>query len=186
MGVILLLMLLFHIITSVFLFKQRPLSTYILGIAAICCLLVTASGFCLRHKWKANWIKVHRMMTLLALFIILIHIGSCLLSVKTYQNEIKKIKMEEVQIGNIKDGTYLGECDVEYIYAKVEVTVKDGKIEAIRLLEHRNERGGPAEAILDSIIKQQSVPVDAVSGATNSSKVIEKAVENALQSVEKK
>ena len=36
------------------------------------------------------------------------------------------------------------------------------------------------EKLADDMVKQQSLNVDAVSGATNSSKVIRKAVENAL------
>ena len=35
--------------------------------------------------------------------------------------------------------------------------------------------------MVDKIIKEQNTDVDAVSGATNSSKVIKKAVEEALQ-----
>ena len=79
------------------------------------------------------------------------------------------------------DGTYIGEYDVQYIYAKVKVTVKDEKIKEITLLEHRNERGKSAESILDAIVKKQQVEVDAVTQATNSSRVIMKAVDNALE-----
>jgi uncharacterized protein with FMN-binding domain len=81
---------------------------------------------------------------------------------------------------NIADGTYIGECDVKFIYAKVAVTVRDGHITDIRLLEHRHERGQAAEAVIDKIITQQELDVDAVSGASNSSQVIKKAVDNAL------
>ncbi|WP_413927349.1 hypothetical protein [Clostridioides sp. ES-S-0006-03] len=36
-------------------------------------------------------------------------------------------------------GTYVGECNINIISAKVEVTVKSGKISNINLLEHKNE-----------------------------------------------
>ena len=39
---------------------------------------------------------------------------------------------------------------------------------------------GPAVAVIDEILKSQSLDVDVVSGATNSSKTIMKAIENAL------
>ena len=68
-----------------------------------------------------------------------------------------------------------------YIYARVQVTVKSEKIEDISLLEHRTEKGRPAEVIVDKMVAEQTTKVDAVSGATNSSKVIMKAVENALE-----
>ena len=68
-----------------------------------------------------------------------------------------------------------------FIYAKVEVTVQNKEIEKIRILEHKNERGQVAETIVDQIVSEQKIDVDAISGATNSSKVIKKAVENALK-----
>lgn len=54
------------------------------------------------------------------------------------------------------------------------------KIIKITILEHDNGRGEAAEAITDSIIREQKIDVDAVSSATSSSVVIKKAVENAL------
>ncbi len=67
-----------------------------------------------------------------------------------------------------------------YIYAKAEVKIKDGVIVSINLLEHRNERGKRAEKIINNIISEQRIDTDAISGATNSSNVIKKAVENAI------
>lgn len=84
-------------------------------------------------------------------------------------------------IFRMSDGIYIGEYDVNFIYAKVEVTVQDGKITNIELLGHKNERGKPAEAILGKMIDAQRINVNAVSGATNSSTVIKKATENALK-----
>jgi hypothetical protein len=52
----------------------------------------------------------------------------------------------------------------------------------IDILEHRNERGKAAEAITNKIIEEQKINVDTIAGATNSSTVIKKAVENALKS----
>jgi uncharacterized protein with FMN-binding domain len=57
---------------------------------------------------------------------------------------------------------------------------KDGAIAGIAILEHRKDRGRPAEKVADDIVDQQIIDVDAISGATNSSTVIKKAVENAL------
>lgn len=50
-------------------------------------------------------------------------------------------------------------------------------------MEEKNtkERGESAEKIVDEIIKEQRSDVDVVTGATNSSNVIKKAVEEALQ-----
>jgi uncharacterized protein with FMN-binding domain len=87
----------------------------------------------------------------------------------------------DIDISSITDGIYEGECNVDYIYAKVSVSVKEGVITDLKLLEHKNERGAAAERIVEDILDKQTINVDAVSGATNSSKVIKKAVENALR-----
>lgn len=101
-------------------------------------------------------------------------------SVKDYKDEVASIAIHDIDLASVPDGTYTGDCDVNYIYAKVEVTVKSGVITDIRLLEHKNGKGKPAEAIINTILEKQSLDVDAVSGATNSSTVIKKAIENAL------
>ena len=103
-------------------------------------------------------------------------------NVADYKQAVKETTFEEINISDISDGIYVGEYDVNFIYAKVEVTVQDGEITNINILEHRNERGKTAEAITNKIVNEQRIDVDAISGATNSSTVIKKAVENALKS----
>lgn len=103
-------------------------------------------------------------------------------SVADYKKAVKETTFEDINISDISDGVYVGEYDVNLIYAKVEVTVQNGEITNINILEHRHERGKTAEVIADSIVDEQKIDVDAISGATNSSTVIKKAVENALKS----
>jgi len=100
--------------------------------------------------------------------------------VNNYQKDVSSMTFSNIDISKIADGTYIGECNVDFIYAKVEVTVMDGAMTKIDLLEHKNEKGASAEIITDDIIQHQQIDVDAISGATNSSKVIKMAVENAL------
>ena len=106
--------------------------------------------------------------------------GRYLYSIKQYKDMVNDIKIESVDLSKLKDGKYYGGCDVNVISAKVEVTVKNAKIENIKLLEHKNERGIKAEAITASVLSRQNLDVDTISGATNSSKVILKAIQNAL------
>ena len=103
-----------------------------------------------------------------------------LYNVNLYQCKVRAIEISDVDLSLIPDGIYIGECDVHFIYAKVAVTVRSGRITALNVLEHRNDRGSAGESIVDDIVKKQRIDVDAVAGATNSSMVIEKAVENAL------
>ena len=103
-------------------------------------------------------------------------------SVADYRQAVRETIFEDINISDIPDGVYVGEYDVDFIYAKVEVTVQNGEITNINILEYRHERGKTAEVITDSIVDEQKIDVDAISGATNSSTVIKKAVENALKS----
>ena len=102
-----------------------------------------------------------------------------------YKRSVREISIEEISLPNVPNGVYVGECDVDMIYAKVEVAVHNGAIADIRILEHKNERGQAAEAVVERIVSEQRIDVDAVSGATNSSVVLKKAVENALKNGDK-
>lgn len=102
-------------------------------------------------------------------------------SITDYKKAVKETTFTNIDISDVPDGVYIGDYDVNVIYAKVEVTVENGEITNINILEHRNERGKAAEAVINKITEEQKIDVDAVSGATNSSTVIKKAVETALE-----
>lgn len=125
--------------------------------------------------------KIISVIILLFLLIGLICGAVYLKNVADYKRAIGETTFDEIDIADVSDGNYIGEYDVNFIYAKVEVTVEDGEIVSINILEHRHERGKAAEKVIEKIIEEQKIDVDAVSGATNSSTVIKKAVENALK-----
>ncbi len=131
--------------------------------------------------------KISKKKTVLFVIVFLLLVGFVLgilylKSVADYRKAVRETTFEDINISDIPDGVYVGEYDVDFIYAKVEVAVQNGEITNINILEHRHERGKAAEVITDSIVDEQKVDVDAISGATNSSTVIKKAVENALKS----
>lgn len=100
------------------------------------------------------------------------------------QSDLKGLttmEIQDVDLSKIEDGYYEGSYEVFPISVKVNVTVKNHGITDIIILKHTNGQGGSAEKITEHIIKSQSLKVDAISGATYSSKVIIKAVENALK-----
>lgn len=117
---------------------------------------------------------------LLILLISLIFTAVYLKKVADYKKMVKETTFKNLNISSIPDGVYVGEYDVDFVYAKVKVTVQSGVITNIDILEHKNGRGSSAEVVADRIIEEQKINVEAVSGATNSSTVIKKAVENAL------
>ena len=80
------------------------------------------------------------------------------------------------------DGVYKGKAKDGPVRVLAEVTIKNQRITDINLLEHRTWKGRPAEQTIPiRIIDEQSTKVDAVSGATVSSRAIMNAVENAIQ-----
>ena len=125
--------------------------------------------------------KIRMILIMLFLLLALIFGTAYIDRVGEYKRAVKETTIEEVNISDIPDGVYIGEYDVNFIYAKVEVDVSGGKIIDVRILEHRQERGKDAEAVANEIVDEQRIDVDTVSGATNSSIVIKKAVEVALK-----
>ena len=129
----------------------------------------------MNHRKKAVLIVIS------ALLVITLFAGGLYLkSISDYKAKVNALTFDEIDLTKVVDGVYEGQCDTGVVQARVQVTVRDHRMESIELLEHENGRGTPAEAILSQMVQKQTTAVDAVSGATCSSKVIRKAVENAL------
>ena len=106
--------------------------------------------------------------------------GLYLKSIGDYKAKVNALTFDEIDLSQAADGVYEGQCDTGVVRARVQVTVRDHRLESIELLEHENGKGAPAEVILERMLQHQTTAVDTVSGATCSSKVLRKAVENAL------
>ena len=130
-------------------------------------------------KRKTKIILAIGALILVGLVIIGVRVFS---SFQKYQAAVSDVVFEHMDASGLADGVYTGEYDATIVYAKVEVTVRDEKIADINILEHRNGRGASAEGIVAEIVSRQRLDVDEVSGATNSSTVLKKAVDNALTS----
>ena len=120
----------------------------------------------------------------IVLVIILILIGLLVLAGFAIKNgmvkRISKIVISDLELADTEDGIYEGEFTLLPVRAVVRVSVKEHQIREIKILEHQNSLGGNAEVVIDDVIEKQSLNIDIVSGATVSSKVILKAIENAL------
>lgn len=90
------------------------------------------------------------------------------------------ITIENVDVSKLEDGSYTGEYSTTLVSAKVEVVVEVRQITNITILEHEHGPNHGAYGVADYIVSEQTLNVDTISGATMSSKVIAKAVENAL------
>jgi len=98
-----------------------------------------------------------------------------------FSREIEGIVVGDVDLSQVADGVHRGTCDVGIVVATVDVTVADGAITAINIVRHDNGKGAPAESIVATVLTKQSLDVNVIAGATYSSRVILKAIENALR-----
>lgn len=108
-------------------------------------------------------------------------IALCLSLSGCFVDDIDKLEIGEVDLASVKDGSYEASQDNDPISADVRVEVKGGRIESILLLRHSHGPKKGADAIVEKVIASQSLKVDSISGATLSSKVVLKAIENALE-----
>lgn len=170
-----------HVILVSPVLGTRNIFVIITGIASVAAMILLII-FCHMIREKDKKMLWHRVLTIIMGLCIVGHIVVYAIDFNQYQKNVSGITFENVDLKTIQDGIYEGEYDAGYIYAKVEVEIINGEIVFVDLLEHRNERGKAAEKVLNDIIAENKVDVDAVTGATNSSNVIKKAVENAIRS----
>jgi uncharacterized protein with FMN-binding domain len=103
-----------------------------------------------------------------------------LIMAKKQAKELEALNYQNVDMSTVEDGSYIGSVETSMIKATVEVTVLDHIITDIKIINHDNGKGKPAEAIVTDMIEQNRCDVDAISGATASSTVIKSAVRDAL------
>jgi len=127
--------------------------------------------------------KKHPWLKIAALVItVIIILGAVTLAFLQAQlDKLTEAQISEPNLSAISDGTYQGSYAAFPVSVTVEVTVNDHEITKIELLKHDNGQGKPAEVIIEDVIEKQSLDVDVISGATYSSKVILKAIEDALK-----
>lgn len=112
---------------------------------------------------------------------LLIIVGSLFMAYTQDQlSKLSKTPIGAIDLSSTPNGTYSGSYASFPVSVTLEVTILDHEITKITILKHDNGQGKPAEAITEDVIKAQSLQVDVISGATYSSKVILKALENAL------
>ncbi len=123
-----------------------------------------------------------KLLIVLAVLAILgaIAFGAIFRKIDASMKELMELPVAEVDVAEIPDGVYLGSFSSFPVSAEVEVTVSSHVITSIKLLEHKHGRGAAAEVIVEKVKDAQNMEVDLISGATYSSKVILKAIEDAL------
>lgn len=133
-------------------------------------------------KVKKKKMSIILGVTGLAVAIGLYFGGRYLYDLSRYRQIVSEIEIHTPGLSLIEDGVYRGSFDALFISANVDIIVQENEITRIIINEHIHDRGLAAEVIIDDVILHQSLEVDAVSGATNSSRVILKAIQAALMS----
>ena len=94
---------------------------------------------------------------------------------------IRSMPINHVDLAKVKDGDFLGAFSYGGFKYVVRTNVVDHKFVDIIVLQNRKTHWAKrAEGVVKRILDQQKNDVDAVSGATISSKALLKAVERAL------
>ena len=94
---------------------------------------------------------------------------------------VRQMDIQNVNASNIRNGEYIGSFSYGGFEYLVKTIVNGHKIIDIEILQNRDTRHAKrAEGVLSEILKEQTPDVDAISGATTTSKALMKAVENSL------
>lgn len=91
-----------------------------------------------------------------------------------------KMTIKNVDISKVPDGTYVGSFNGGRFSNTVRVTVKNHKVTDIAILKDVTFKMSKVSQLFGRVIKAQSLNVDTLTGATVTSKVFLKSVENAL------
>ncbi len=124
-----------------------------------------------------------KRIALIIIVVIAVLITVFVIAVNYIGSEMKVVDnliINDVDLNSISDGIYYGKYETILVKAEVEVEVKDNRIINVKILKHSHGKGEAAESIVNDVVDEQKINIDTISGATTSSKVILKAVENAL------
>lgn len=126
--------------------------------------------------------KRKKVLVIVLLVIAVIFVGGKIVMARLEADlkALESMPIAQIDLAAVADGVYAGSYSVFPVSVEVSVTVKDHAITDIQLVKHTNGQGKAAEAIPGKVIEAQSLAVDSISGATYSSRVILKAIENAL------
>jgi len=94
---------------------------------------------------------------------------------------VRAMQISDVDLTGAADGSYPGEFTYGKFKYVVMTTIDRQRITGIDVLANRNEwHARKAEQVIPRIIEAQTPNVDAVTGATTTSKALMKAVEQSL------
>ena len=122
------------------------------------------------------------LLIIFSIIVILVVAGIIALkSIETRLGRLVDMEMPKIDLSEVPDGSHMGEYSSFPVMAKVNVIVKNNQIISVELLSYRHGQNMKLDELPDRIVQAQSLDVDAVSGATLTSKTVLLAVERALK-----
>ena len=124
--------------------------------------------------------KVLKIIGLIFLLFIIIASLSMFYLTKGLE-EVLNVGINPVDLSGIEDGVYSGSYDLGRWANELKVTVENHKITDIQIQEDvKFAQPEESSQLFQRVIKEQNTTVDAISGATVTSKAYLKSIENAL------
>lgn len=100
---------------------------------------------------------------------------------RNYYKEAAKLPFYNVQVEDVLDGTYRGKIYTKFIHVQLDVTVTDGKLTKIDIVENEGAYGKKVAPILDEMIVQNTSVVPAVKGEELASIAFVACLDDALR-----
>ncbi|MBW2511007.1 MAG: FMN-binding protein [Deltaproteobacteria bacterium] len=162
------------------LFRQAAaMASVVIGIGVILVGLSVFKPFGLLQKGQPS----HRTIIIIRVAILLLAGGAvaAILMESAKLRTYRQMEISHVEPAFIRDGVYRGAASDGSFTYEVDVTVKGKTIVEVTAVSNRaTPYARYAEGVFSRVLNNQSPAVDAITRATTSSKMLLKAVENAL------
>ena len=131
-------------------------------------------------KIKANSFSKIITPVLIILCVILTFMMYMQKRTKNYYKQAAKLPFYNVRPQEVADGTYRGKIYTQFLHVQLDVSVANGHLTKIEIIENEGSVGKRVEPILDEMIAQNDSVVTAIKGEELASIVFVACVDDAL------
>ena len=110
-------------------------------------------------------------------------------SINRKRNQIKELKnlsLQNIEISNIADGTYIGYANTSFLKVKLELIVQNGTLQDVKILMNEGSVGQNVASITETMVKENKIIVSPIPDEEIASVVFMAAASNALSSQNQK
>ncbi len=130
---------------------------------------------------KRQLFKVNRKVQFIVVGTILMFMLASLVMMSVSLEQYRKMKIADSDLSILTDGKYHGKATIGGFTYEVGAIIENHKIIDLKVTKNRSSAYARfAEGVIPRILEKQNANVDAITGATTTSKVLMKAVENAF------